>query len=275
MKYKSISILGCGWYGLPLAKSLVFKGYTVKGSTTSKNKLNLIEETGAKSFLINFDLADDEFDASFFDSEVLIVCLPPKRHAGEHKDYPAKIKKIIDAAKRGSIAKVLMISSTSVYADVNREVLAGELPMPDTEAGEAILHAEEYVKSAYTHNATIVRFSGLIGPGRNLARFFAGKTNISNGLAPINLIHLEDCIKLTEYLIAEDAFGFTLNASSPDHPSRMDFYSKVAEITGLELPGFIPELVKWKQINGNEPVSKLNYKYLVNNWSEFLTVDKL
>jgi 3-hydroxyisobutyrate dehydrogenase-like beta-hydroxyacid dehydrogenase len=32
---KSISILGCGWLGVPLAKHLIQKGFSVKGSVTS------------------------------------------------------------------------------------------------------------------------------------------------------------------------------------------------------------------------------------------------
>ena len=41
-----ISILGCGWLGFPLAKSLVEKGFSVKGSTTSENKLSILSTAG-------------------------------------------------------------------------------------------------------------------------------------------------------------------------------------------------------------------------------------
>ena len=34
-----ISILGCGWLGLPLAKAIVENGFSVKGSTTSSEKI--------------------------------------------------------------------------------------------------------------------------------------------------------------------------------------------------------------------------------------------
>lgn len=30
----TVSILGCGWLGLPLAEQLLAEGYSVKGSTT-------------------------------------------------------------------------------------------------------------------------------------------------------------------------------------------------------------------------------------------------
>src|SRR5574343_621841 len=40
---EKIAILGCGWLGLPLAKSLLSKGYEVKGSTTSESKLVILK----------------------------------------------------------------------------------------------------------------------------------------------------------------------------------------------------------------------------------------
>jgi len=33
-----ISILGCGWLGLPLAKAILENEFSVKGSTTSREK---------------------------------------------------------------------------------------------------------------------------------------------------------------------------------------------------------------------------------------------
>ena len=49
---KQISILGCGWLGLPLAKSLLEKGFSVKGSTTSLEKISVIENSGIDAFHI-------------------------------------------------------------------------------------------------------------------------------------------------------------------------------------------------------------------------------
>jgi len=271
----TISILGCGWYGLHVAKSLVDSGYQVSGSTTSPEKLSVLQSQGITPFLLNFDAQEAAFDASFFDSDILIISLPPKRHAGEHGEYPDKIRKIAEAAERGSVKSVLMISSTSVYADVNRELAEEEVPVPDTVSGEAIFEAEELLRKCTSFRTTILRFGGLIGPGRNLAKFFAGKTDIANGLAPVNLLHLEDCIKITHHILDHDAFGYTYNACSPDHPTRKDVYTLAASITGLASPVFIPELTKWKLINGNFVTKHLKYKYLVNNWSEFLNPDKL
>ncbi|WP_321539617.1 NAD(P)-binding domain-containing protein [Flavobacterium piscinae] len=47
---KQISILGCGWLGMPLAKHLLQKGYSIKGSTTTETKLELLQNEGITPF---------------------------------------------------------------------------------------------------------------------------------------------------------------------------------------------------------------------------------
>ena len=40
---EKMAILGCGWLGLPLAKYFTSKGYIVKGSTTSIEKIEILK----------------------------------------------------------------------------------------------------------------------------------------------------------------------------------------------------------------------------------------
>lgn len=40
----SISVLGCGWLGLPLAKHLIDSGFMVKGSIRSSSKISDLEK---------------------------------------------------------------------------------------------------------------------------------------------------------------------------------------------------------------------------------------
>ena len=52
---RQISILGCGWLGLPLAKSLLQNGFSIKGSTTSLEKISLLESEGIATFLVRLE----------------------------------------------------------------------------------------------------------------------------------------------------------------------------------------------------------------------------
>jgi nucleoside-diphosphate-sugar epimerase len=118
----NISILGCGWYGTALAKTLVNAGYHVKGSTTSPQKLEALVAEGIEPYLVNFLPEDENYDAGFFNCDVLLIAIPPKSRSGEGANYIYKIQRIISTAKQQGVKNVIFISSTGVYADLNNEV---------------------------------------------------------------------------------------------------------------------------------------------------------
>ena len=77
---RKISILGCGWLGFPLAKKLIENGFSIKGSTTSEEKLVVLEANKIQSYIIA--LHEDKIIGNTADflneSEVLIIDIPPK-----------------------------------------------------------------------------------------------------------------------------------------------------------------------------------------------------
>ncbi|MBS7565017.1 SDR family oxidoreductase [Mucilaginibacter sp. Bleaf8] len=266
-----ISILGCGWYGLPLGEALVAAGYQVKGSTTTKDKLPVINKAGIQPYLIDVTSEAAGYDAAFFDCDVLWISIPPRSRQGESGSYHEKIKRIIQAAVQYQVKQVVFISSTGVYGDVNSEVTEADTPLPDTESGRVLLSVESYLQEQTDFTSTIIRFAGLAGPGREPGRFFAGKKDIPNGQAPVNLIHLHDCIGLSIAIIKQQAFGQTYNASAPHHPGKAHFYTLAAQKAGLAMPQFIDELKQWKTVASIKATQVLNYNYQIDNWDEWLS----
>lgn len=258
---KNISILGCGWYGFELAKTLSADGHHIKGSTTSPEKLSLLKESDIVPYLINLSEEDNHSDPLFFDSEILIIAIPPKRNTIEQHNFVTKIKKITAAAEASRIEHVIFISSTSVYGDKNAEINEHTPASPDTDSGKAILLAEGLLQEKASFSTTIIRFGGLFGPNRNPGRFFAGKKDIPNGQAPVNLIHLNDCIAITQKIISKAAYGHIYNACSTDHPSRAEFYTHAAIQSGLEPPQFKDELLNWKRVNSISIPEYLDYTF--------------
>ena len=55
MTKPAISIIGCGWLGLPTAQYLLQQGYPVKGSTTTPSKLSILEEKGITPHLLQLE----------------------------------------------------------------------------------------------------------------------------------------------------------------------------------------------------------------------------
>lgn len=268
----TISILGCGWYGLALAKALVHNGLNVKGSTTSADKLGVLAEAGIKPYLVSFAPDNESYDGDFFNCDVLWICIPPRGRQGEAGGYLGKLKRIALAATQHKVKHVVFISSTGVYGDVNAEVNELDAPQPDTDSGKALLSVETFLQQQTAFTATIIRFGGLVGPGREPGRFFAGKKGIPNGLAPVNLIHLDDCVGLSIALLQQQAFGRVYNACTPHHPTKAHFYKQAALKAGLEAPEFIPQLLQWKTVASLYTKTELKYEYHISNWDEWLYV---
>ncbi len=265
-----MSILGCGWYGLNLATSLVSKGYIVKGSTTSENKLPALKTANIEPHLVSFSTTKDIYEPQFFECDVLFISIPPKIRAGRGEDYLDKIQRIINAIKSSAIKQVIFISSTGIYGDVNAEVDELSAPLPDSASGKALLEAENLLRQQTEFTTTIIRFSGLIGRGREPGRFLAGKKDIPNGGAPVNLVHLSDCVGISCTILTKKAFGYTFNACTPSHPTRAEFYTTAATQLDLEIPKFIMEKKNWKIVSSIYTDTILNYKYEVNDLVEWL-----
>lgn len=259
-----ISIIGCGWLGLPLAKTLLENKFLVKGSTTSIEKLSVLENAGIKPYLIvltpnsfiqstvnSRDRATEEktgnLTAFLENSKILIINIPPKLRSPEKENFVLKIKNIIPFIEKSTIEMVLFISSTSVYGENNLMVTEETALNPDTESGKQLVETEQLLQSNKNFKTTILRFGGLIGEDRHPVRFLSGKTHIEKPNAPINLIHQDDCIgiiikiiRTLEVLDQKDNSKQheVFNAVTPFHPSRKDYYTQKAIELNLTLPKF-------------------------------------
>ena len=157
------------------------------------------------------------------------------------------------------LKRIIFISSTSVYAEQNVEVDEETLPQSDEPSGKLHIAVEQALMKLQVPLA-ILRCGGLIGPGRHPGRFFAGKYDIPNGMAPVNLIHLADVLGVIQMVIEEQLDG-VINVVAPDHPSRAAFYTQAARDGGYELPQFIQELRSWKSVSPALLLS-LNYPFV-------------
>lgn len=261
MKKETISVLGCGWYGLALAKALVADGYIVKGSTTSEHKLASIEALGIEPYLVNLANDKEKVEADFFTSDVLVICIPSRKKDDYSLSLIDQIERMLTLTRSNQL---IFISSTGIYEDGNFIVDENIIPKPTSEVGKSLLAAETLLMKTTSFNTTIIRFGGLIGPNRNLAKHFAGKNEIANGLAPINLIHLDDCIGLTKAILLQKAFGQIYNGVAPTHPTRAEFYTKACADSGFEKPEFVNELLVWKQVESANVPKILGYEWKVS-----------
>jgi nucleoside-diphosphate-sugar epimerase len=262
---EKISILGAGWLGWPLAKHLQKLGYTVKTSTRTPEKLDLLRAEGLNPTLLQVDQGQVELsEPAFFDTDLIILNIPPSRRRPDVEVwYPTQIRAIVESAKQRGVAKILFVGSTSVYGDVNAEVTEDSALKPDTASARALIEAEKIVKNHYPNeSSTILRMSGLVGGDRKAGRFFAGKRDVPEGNAPVNLVHLDDCIGVIEALIQQASWGKLYNVCADDHPRKADYYTAQAILEGFEPPTFLPdEAPRYKMVSNEKVRRELGYVF--------------
>lgn len=245
----SISILGCGWLGLPLAKHLINKGFEVKGSTSSEEKIFNLKNNGINSFKIflNPELNED-FEHEFFNSEILIINIPPRRRDDIEEFHPMQFQHLLKQVENSIIKKIIFVSSTSVYASLNRIVSEKDDQIPEKSSGRALRQVERMIMNLENTSSCIVRFGGLIGYDRKPGRFFSSKKMNIDGESPVNLVHQDDCIGIIQHILENELYGEIYNGCSPEHPNRKDFYEAAAKIGEFPLPSFSAPKSPWKEI---------------------------
>ena len=237
---QKISILGCGWLGIPLAEALIKNGFSVSGSTTSIEKISLLQNLGVEPFLLSIEGKEIKGDVLSFlkESSVLIIDIPPKLRGNLADNFVEKIAVLIPFIEKSNVKKVLFVSSTSVYGDSNKTVFETTIPFPESENGKQLLASEKLLKENKNFKTSVIRFGGLIGKDRHPVTFLAGRNNLENPNAPINLIHLDDCIGIILKILKSNFWNETLNAVAPFHPNREEYYTKKAKEFNIEPPIF-------------------------------------
>ena len=275
-----ISILGCGWLGLPLGKFLVEKGHAVKGSTTSKDKLSLLSNVGVDPFLIRFSpqmetvlssdyrltaLNPDNSISQFLDLEVLIVCIPPRAGKFGEDFHVQQIQSLLEYLPSSSIKSIIYTSSTSVYPELNREMTEDDEVLED----HTLIKVENLLKDL-PQNVTILRCGGLMGGERIPAKYFAGKT-INTGKIPVNYVHQEDVIQIITMILEKGFWHETFNVVSPEHPLREEIYLKNCADLGFEKPIFEEptEQIPYKIISPQKLILRTDYEFKYRNPLDF------
>lgn len=257
-----ISLLGCGWLGYPLAKSLIYQGFKVRASTTTHPKVEILKADGIDPYLVHFsDFVAIPDLKKFFKAEILIITIPPgRKNPSGFDNYRRMIDLVCNQIQHSEVSKLILISTTSVYGNNNDTVNEFTSISPDTDSGKLMADAESQLR-ALDVNVICLRLAGLIGPGRMPGNFFAGKTQVPNGNAPVNLIHLNDVIGIINCLVSDKDASGIYNGCAPTHPSREEFYTLAAEKEGRKKPDFKAEKGEWKIISSCRVEEELKYSF--------------
>ncbi len=228
----TISILGCGWLGFPLATSLISEGFHVRATTTTPAKLAVFEQAGIDPYLVQFSSHGQLPELkNLFAADILIIAIPPgRRDPAGFENYREMVKQVCSCLAGSRVSRIIYISSTAVYSDNNSTVDENTDVAPESESGKLIVEAE-----------------ALLG----------------------QQIHLDDVIAIIRYFLLNPKTAGVYNACAPSHPDRASFYTLAARTEGLPQPQFILEKEKWKIIASRRLKKETDYNFKVPslmNW---------
>lgn len=262
---KRIAVIGCGWFGFPLAKLLIDEGYLVNGTTTSPDKVEALSKANINPFVLKLleNTISKSIEEVLRNVDLAVINIPPGLRRQPDKKYAKQMAQLVPYLEKAGVKNVLYISSTSVFDDAETFpiILNDAIPNGKNFSAQQLIKTELLFQNNSNFSTTILRFSGLIGNGRHPAYSLSGKKNISNPMAPINLIHLKDCINISKLIIKRNIWNETFNAANSWHPNKIDYYTKACANFSLTPPAFNKEGKSvGKIINSEKLVQKLNYK---------------
>ncbi len=247
--------------GYPLARRLVQLGYSVKGSTTTQEKLSSLEKSKIKAFHVTAtpQLKGEGID-SFFQSKILILNIPFRHSLKDPNYYRQQIDSVIAHVEKSPIEFVIFASSTSVYPASTKLAVEDEPIVPDNPRSKTLRGIEQSLMANPKFQSTVIRFSGLYGGERRIGQILAGRKGVADGDSPVNLIHLEDCVEIVVEIIQKKVCGEIINACSDGHPTRKEIYTKAAIHYGLKPPQFADQPSRRSKIVSNSKLKeKLGY----------------
>jgi len=186
-------------------------------------KFNLHQE---KINAIKLDLNINDIPDEIFYRDVLCILIPPSKN----DNYLQIMKKISQNPKINHLKQVIFISSTSVYENSKSPKDESSPVKKDN----TIAQAEKLFENL--KNNCILRFAGLMGESRYLAKYY--NEVLENSQAIVNHIHKDDAVGIIEKIIGESTYGI-YNICAPLHPTRQDVIEKQCKVLNKKEPKFL------------------------------------
>lgn len=234
-----IAVVGCGYVGGALARALVTRGHDVVATTTTPERVNELAALGVSPVVVEVDQVSRLRDALAPCETVFLTVAAGRRHGDYRSVYVDGVRNLLRAVSNTTVRRIIYTSSTSVYAQDDGSWVDEDSPTePTSETGRVLLEAEEAL-SADARDAqicaTILRLSGIWGPGRSPTDWAlrSAGTERSDGDAYLNLIHRDDIVQAMTALLETERAG-VLNLSNDQPVVRREFYDQLMAAIGAD-----------------------------------------
>lgn len=222
---EKLLIVGCGDLGRRLAARLAPAGYRITGL-----RRHPPEDTDTLRYRALNTADADAFTRVLAEERpaVVVVTMTPSERGDEgyRRAYVQTCEHLINGLTQAGHRPrlILYVSSTGVYGQRNGEwVDEHSATEPARDSGHRLLEAERRIAASGLPH-TIVRFSGIYGPGRRrlIEQVRQGRASLSARYT--NRIHAEDCAGFMAHLIERQGRGESVESlylASDDAPTPM------------------------------------------------------
>ncbi|KMK51511.1 hypothetical protein RO21_05770 [[Actinobacillus] muris] len=225
---QSVTIIGLGWLGLPLAEFLAGRGWQVSGSKRTADQQNALAKRGIT--LYPFELGSRSIPNGLCNSQAMVIAVPPNR--ADLIGYQQGIKRLVKQAILQKVRQIIFISSTSILPQRAGRFDENSKPEADNATSNILIELEHWL-GGLAIETDILRLAGLVGKQRHPAYALAGKSQLANANQPVNLVHLQDCIQAIYTLLCHPNGQRLYHLCAPLHPTRSDYYRRIARRLGL------------------------------------------
>lgn len=209
----SVLIAGCGDIGSRLATQVLASGWTVYGLRRNTAKL----PRGVQG--VTADLFDARMPDQWPDGRIdyLVYCATPSERdeAGYRAAYVQGLHHVLGWIQRSGQKprRVVFVSSSSVYGQQGGEWVDEASPAEADGFSGRIMREAEQVALASGWPASVVRLTGIYGPGRSdlMNRVRQGYSVAVDPPLYGNRIHADDAAGLLAFLLQADARGVALD----------------------------------------------------------------
>jgi nucleoside-diphosphate-sugar epimerase len=246
---KKVSIIGLGWLGEATGLLLQRQGYQVLGSSTRPEKVEILRKRGLDALHFALGPAPEGTEYSrLFDSEILVVTLPPRSRQGDGELYLQQLASLRELIAESSVKQLIFISSTGIYPNESKSSpYTEEEPITASNTGNSVLYqAEALMETPAAFQLTMLRMGGLMGADRIPGIYFSGKEQVV-GHTRVNFIHQKDAARMIVWVIDQGLWNQTFNGVAPEHPLRREVYAKNSDTLGILPPASYQEAADEKE----------------------------
>ncbi|WP_447530406.1 SDR family oxidoreductase [Vreelandella sp. TE19] len=200
----TVLIIGCGDIGITLGRELLSEGHRVVGV---RRQTESLQGTGIEPLALDLNHLEGASATALPQADYVIYTVSADRfeESAYQSAYPDGLKRVLSVLEQHDVPprRIFFVSSTSVYGQQEGEAVSEVSPTDSTSFSGSLMREAEQALLNHPLPGTVVRFSGIYGPGRDrlIHQVLGGRMAAITPAIYSNRIHRDDCAGILAHLI--------------------------------------------------------------------------